>query len=106
VDVANKLLWVNRGVNLAPTSGQASPYTLYQYDADGQMSRQERKYAVGGTVQTYDFLWDGDDRLHQVKQGVSSRFSFQQEMPSRRRVEAVSPRPLPARRAPRSARCS
>jgi RHS repeat-associated protein len=39
------------------------------------MSRRERKYAVGGTVQTYDFLWDGDDRLHQVKQGVSSRFS-------------------------------
>jgi RHS repeat-associated protein len=39
------------------------------------MSRRERKYAVGGAIQTYDFLWDGDDRLHQVKQGVSSRFS-------------------------------
>ncbi len=55
--------------------GQASPYTLYQYDTDGRMSRRERKYAVGGTVQTYEFLWDGDDRLRQVKQGGFSRFS-------------------------------
>jgi RHS repeat-associated protein len=75
VDVAEKLLWVNRGVNTTPISGQASPYTLYQYDANGRMSRRERKYAVGGTIQTYDFFWDGDDRLRQVKQGAASRFS-------------------------------
>src|SRR5262249_27075945 len=74
VDVANKLLWVNRGVNTTPTSGQASPYTPDQYDANGNMSRRERKYAVGGTIQTYDFFWDGDDHLRQVKQGGASRF--------------------------------
>jgi RHS repeat-associated protein len=73
--VNNKPLWVNRGVNTAPISGQASPYTLYQYDANGRMSRRERKYALGGTIQTYDFFWDGDDRLRQVKQGAASRFS-------------------------------
>jgi RHS repeat-associated protein len=61
-------------VSVHPISGQASPYTLYQYDANGRMSRRERKYAVGGTIQTYDFFWDGDDRLRQVKQGGASRF--------------------------------
>jgi hypothetical protein len=39
------------------------------------MSRREKKYAVGGSIQTYDFLWDGADHLRQVKQGVSSRFT-------------------------------
>jgi YD repeat-containing protein len=35
VDAANKLLWVNRGTNAVPTSGQANPYTLFGYDLNG-----------------------------------------------------------------------
>jgi hypothetical protein len=29
VDAADKPLWVNRGVNAQPASGQANPYTRY-----------------------------------------------------------------------------
>ena len=34
MDANNKLLWVNRGTNAVPTSGQANPYTL-SYDGGG-----------------------------------------------------------------------
>src|SRR5438270_474227 len=46
MDANNKLLWVNQGMNAAPTSGQANPYTLFTYDLVGRMTRRERKYSV------------------------------------------------------------
>src|SRR5207249_732793 len=68
LDANNKLLWVNRGVNAAPTAGQASPYTLFSYDADGRMTHRERKFD-SGLLRSYDFKWDADNRLREVDQG-------------------------------------
>jgi RHS repeat-associated protein len=71
VDANNRLLWVNQGTNAMPTSGQTNPYTLFTYDLNGRLTHRERKYS--STVsRTYDFFWDGDDRLRTVKQGSTS----------------------------------
>src|SRR5262249_17444852 len=40
------------------------------YDAVGRLTRRERQY--GTLSRTYDFFWDGDDRLRTVKQGGTS----------------------------------
>jgi YD repeat-containing protein len=74
VTAANKLLWVNRGTNAVPTSGQSAPYTLFTYDANGCMTRRERRYD-GGLLKTLDLTWDGDNRLRQIKEGATTRFS-------------------------------
>ncbi len=74
VDAQNKLLWVNRGTNAPPTSGQANPYTLNTHDLNGRVTRRERKHD-GGLTKVFDFLWDGDDRLRSVKEGVTTRFT-------------------------------
>src|SRR5262249_35637623 len=70
----NKLRWVNRNVNAEPARGQAGPHTLFSYDSNGCMTRRERRYD-SGLLQVYDWLWDGDDRLRQVKEGANSRFT-------------------------------
>jgi RHS repeat-associated protein len=74
VTAANKLLWVNRGTNAAPTSGQSAPYTLFTYDVNGCMTQRERRYD-GGLLKTLDFIWDSDERLRQIKEGATTRFS-------------------------------
>src|SRR5437867_5576617 len=43
----NRLAWVNRGTNDVPVSGQAAAYTLFSYDANGNMVERERKYDSG-----------------------------------------------------------
>ena len=73
VDVRDKLLWVNRGTG-APTSGQANPYTLYTYDANGRTTKRERKDDASVT-RIHDFFFDGDDRLREVKQGAASKLT-------------------------------
>ncbi len=74
VDLANKLMWANRGVNAAPTSGQTSPYQLLAYDAAGRMTGRERRDAIG-TPYTQTYRWDGDDRLREVIRGGVSIFN-------------------------------
>jgi hypothetical protein len=39
------------------------------------MTRRERRYTTSGLLRTYDFFWDGDERLRQVKEGTTTRFS-------------------------------
>jgi RHS repeat-associated protein len=73
VDANNKLQWLNRGINSAPTSGQASPYMLFHYDADGNTIRRERRYD-GGILRQYDLFWDGDDNLRQTNQAGNYGF--------------------------------
>jgi hypothetical protein len=70
----NRLLWVNQGTNAAPTAGQTSPYTLFQYNTNGLVSQRDPKHP-NGIRQLYDFLWDGDDRLRTVNEGATTRFS-------------------------------
>ena len=65
VDSADKLLWINRGGNVAPSMGQETPYTLYKYDDFGQMIWRDRKSA--SSRQMLDFGWDTDGRLRSVK---------------------------------------
>jgi RHS repeat-associated protein len=74
VTAANKLQWVNRGSSTAPTSGQSAPYTLVTYDVNGCMTRRERR-DDGGLLKTLDFVWDGDRRLRQIKEGATTRFT-------------------------------
>jgi RHS repeat-associated protein len=64
VDAADKLLWTNR-TNALPTAGQANPYTLFSYDAFGNMVRRDRKDSAG-TRKIVDFAWDSDGRLRQA----------------------------------------
>jgi RHS repeat-associated protein len=63
----NKLLWVNRGTDAAPTEGQAQPYTLYTYDGAGRTTYRSRKYASGLNWR-FKYGWDGDNRLRQIDQ--------------------------------------
>jgi hypothetical protein len=70
VDGANKLLWVNRGTNAAPTSGQANPYELFTYDACGRTTYREHNF--GGWHRDFVFSWDGDDHLRSVVNGGST----------------------------------
>ena len=44
VDAGDKLVWVNQGVNAAPTAGQAAPYTLFFYNLNGVVSQRDRRY--------------------------------------------------------------
>lgn len=74
MDAADKLLWTN-SLNLAPTAGQPLPYTLFTYDAFGQMVRRDRKDSLTGTRHTLDFQWDGDGRLRDVWEGTGSLFT-------------------------------
>jgi RHS repeat-associated protein len=65
VDAADRLLWVNRGTNGAPTSGQANPYTLLTYDANGFPTTRDRR--DNNLVQQKLWLWwDSDDRLRKA----------------------------------------
>jgi YD repeat-containing protein len=74
VTADNRLLWVNRGTNAAPTAGQANPYTLFSYNTNGLMSQRDRRHD-GGLRQVQDLLWDEDDRLRSVTEGGTTRFS-------------------------------
>ena len=74
VDANNKLLWVNRGTNAAPTHLQANPYTLFTYDACGRTTYRERQFD-GGWHRDFSFFWDGDDRLRSVKNGTDTWLS-------------------------------
>ena len=65
---------MNRGSNAPPTSGQTNPYTLFGYDPCGRMSNRERRYD-SGRLRSYSFLWDGDDRLRQVNERATNRFT-------------------------------
>jgi len=64
----NRLEWVNRGTNAAPTSGQANAYTRLVYDGNGRVIQRDRR-TDGGVLQIHDLYWDGDDRLRTIKQG-------------------------------------
>jgi hypothetical protein len=70
----NRLLWVNRGTNAAPTSGQTTPYTLFSYDSEGRVTYRERRYD-SGLLRGYTFEWDGSNRLRSVKEGANTRFT-------------------------------
>ena len=69
----NRLLWVNRGTNAAPTAGQTNPYTLFSYNTNAVLSQRDRRYD-SGLRQVYDFLWDADDRLQTVQESGVTRF--------------------------------
>jgi RHS repeat-associated protein len=51
-----------------PISGQAQPYTLLDYDADGRLIRRERRSVTSGPIQVLDLRWDGADHLREVKE--------------------------------------
>jgi RHS repeat-associated protein len=70
VDAADKLLWTNTAGDFAPTAGQAQPYSLFQYDYAGQTVRRERRGATGAP-RAFDFRWDTDGRLREVKEGLT-----------------------------------
>jgi RHS repeat-associated protein len=70
----NRLLWVNRGTNAAPTSGQTAPYTLFNYDDNGRVCYRERRYD-GGQLRAHTMQWDGDGRLRDVVEGMTPRLS-------------------------------
>jgi YD repeat-containing protein len=74
IGAGNRLLWVNRGTNAAPTAGQTNPYTLFSYNTNGVLSQRDRRYD-SGLRQVYDFLWDADDRLRTVQEAGTTRFS-------------------------------
>jgi RHS repeat-associated protein len=74
VDAADKLLWTNTAGDFAPTAGQTAPYSLFEYNAFGQMVRRDRKTA-GGTRHVLDFLWDADGRLREVREGMNGLLS-------------------------------
>jgi RHS repeat-associated protein len=65
IGAGNRLLWVNRGLNAAPTSGQANPYSLFSYNLNGALSARDRR-DNNGLLQYLDFKWDGSDRLRLV----------------------------------------
>jgi RHS repeat-associated protein len=56
-DNADKLLWINRGADEEPTSGQSTPYSLYSYLPDGKRQTAERALSTGGDPlsQTYSY---------------------------------------------------
>jgi RHS repeat-associated protein len=66
IDANNKLLWVNRDVDAQPTAGQAAPYALYTYDAQGRPRTRDRRLTAGGPRQRHQFNWDGADKLRSV----------------------------------------
>jgi hypothetical protein len=66
---------VHQGSNTMPTWGQATPYTLFNYSANGQVSRRDRRYA-NGLHQDLDLLWDGDDRIRQVNDRPTATMLF------------------------------
>ena len=81
VDNADKLLWThttasglpNPGV---PTSGQASGYSLYGYDAFGQTVARDRR-GRDGQHHAFDFRWDADGRLREVRENGATALSAQ-----------------------------
>jgi RHS repeat-associated protein len=64
-DPADRLIWVNRGVNAAPTSGQANPYTLNYYNLNDMLHGRDRRDS-NGVLQYLWFWWDGDDHLRKA----------------------------------------
>ena len=74
VDANNKLLWVNRGSNSAPTHLQTNPYTLFTYDACGRTTYREHQFD-GGWHRDFSLTWDADDRLRSVKNGTDTWLS-------------------------------
>jgi RHS repeat-associated protein len=66
--LGEKILWVNRAGNFPPTSGQALPYTILDYDGDGRLIRRERRTVTSGPIQVLELYWDGGDHLRQVKE--------------------------------------
>src|SRR4026207_852869 len=70
VDGRDRLWWVNRR-NGEPTSGQAAPYTVFNYDADGRVSYRERRYDGGG-LRKLALVWDSDDRRTPANRGVDN----------------------------------
>jgi YD repeat-containing protein len=71
IDAQNKLLWTNT-TNVAPTSGQAAPYRLYTYNANGEPTQIEHRDTVGGLVVTEVLKWDGMGKPRQVLTGSTS----------------------------------
>jgi RHS repeat-associated protein len=65
-DGRDRLWWVNRR-NGEPTSGQTAPYTIYNYDANGNTVYRERRHDAT-TLRKLALIWDSDDRLKRVWQ--------------------------------------
>ena len=59
-------MWTNQGGTSAPTSGQASPYRLYTYNANGEPTQIEHRDAVGSPVVSETLKWDGMGKLREV----------------------------------------
>jgi hypothetical protein len=74
VDAQNNLLWVDRGTDAAPTSGQAGAYTLFGYDLNGRVTYRDRRHK-SGLRRTLDLFWDGDDHFRQVKEGSTTHLT-------------------------------
>lgn len=67
VDAANRLHWVNRGLNAPPDPiNRSEPYTILTYNNNGATSRRERRAVAGGTTQTLWLWWDGADKLRKA----------------------------------------
>src|SRR4029079_13861577 len=64
-DHQNKLLWTNQAANARLSSGQAAPYRLYQYNANGEPTRIERRQATGGALTSEWLGWDSPGKLRQ-----------------------------------------
>jgi len=81
VDNADKLLWTHTTATGlakpgAPTSGQASGYSLYGYDAFGQTVARDRR-GRDGQRHAFDFRWDADGRLREVRENGATALSAQ-----------------------------
>jgi RHS repeat-associated protein len=73
-DVHNKLLWVNT-TNVAPTTGQASPYRKYTYNANGEPTTIERRDTTASPVVTDTLEWDGMGKLRKVVSGGTTVYT-------------------------------
>jgi hypothetical protein len=72
--VDNRLIQPNRA-RTQPTRYPVDSYTLFCYNANGQISRRDRRFD-NGTRQHLDFYWDGDDRLREVQDHDSAALFF------------------------------
>ena len=69
VDLADKLLWTNTAGNVAPNpaSPPGTAFSLFSYDAFGQMIGRDRRDASGQRTIT-NLIWDSDGRLREATQ--------------------------------------
>ncbi|MES4791865.1 MAG: hypothetical protein C4321_01725, partial [Chloroflexota bacterium] len=75
-DTHNKLLWVNRGSSVAPTSGQTAPYTTFLWSLNGEATYRERRYESGALRSQY-LRYDGAGNLRLLIENNLTQWSAQ-----------------------------